>query len=182
MSIYDENIERVYITESEIQERVKKAAEWIDERFADKNPLAICILKGSVMFFCDLVRAAKTPVQIDFAAISSYGSSTVSSGKPDIVLDLSQNVAGRDVIIIEDIVDSGNTLKTLRGLLLERGAKSFTCVTLLNKPARRTVDIEPDYACFEIEDQFVVGYGLDFAQKYRTLPYIAILKPQAYKS
>ena len=121
------------------------------------------------MFFCDLVRAMETPVQIDFMTISSYGSSTQSSGMPKIVMDLAASVEGRDVILVEDIVDSGNTLFKLRELLIGRGAKSFTVVTLLDKPSRRQVDIKADYSCFEVGDEFIVGYGLDYAQKIRKM-------------
>lgn len=175
------DLQRVYLTEEQIRERVKDAAEWLDKRFKGKNPLAICVLKGSVMFFCDLVRAMTTPVQIDFMTVSSYGESTESSGKPEIVTDLTAEVEGRDVILVEDIVDSGNTLKAMRGLISERGAKSLTVMTLLDKPARRKADVKADFSCFEIEDEFIVGYGLDYAQKFRNLPYIAVLKREVYE-
>ena len=175
------DLESVVLTEAEIAQKVKRAAAWLDEKFAGTTPLAISVLKGSVMFFCDLVRAMKTPVQIDFMTISSYGSSSDSSGMPKIVMDLAASVEGRDVILVEDIVDSGHTLKKMRELLNGRGAKSFTVVTLLDKPARRQVDIKADYSCFEIENEFIVGYGLDYAQQYRNLPYIAILKREVYE-
>lgn len=175
------DIERVYITEQQIKEEVNKAAQMLDRKFAGKNPLAVSVLKGSVMFFCDLVRAMETPVQMDFMTISSYGSSTQSSGVPKIVMDLAIPVEGRDVILVEDIVDSGNTLKRLKDLFIGRGAKSLTIVTLLDKPARRKVDIKADYSCFEVEDEFLVGYGLDYAQQYRNLPYIGILKREVYE-
>ncbi|MDE7301677.1 MAG: hypoxanthine phosphoribosyltransferase [Clostridia bacterium] len=176
----DNNLQSIFLTEQHIKEKVAEAAAWLDERSED-NPLAIAVLKGSVMFFCDLVRAMKTPVQIDFMTMSSYGSSTQSSGKPEIVMDLAASVEGRDVILIEDIVDSGNTLLYLRDLLMGRGAKSFTSVALLDKPSRRKVDIKADFSCFEVGDEFIVGYGLDYAQKYRNLPYIAILKREVYE-
>lgn len=175
------DIAGIYLSEEQIREQVKRAAEMLDKKFAGKKPLAVSILKGSVMFFCDLVRAMSTPVQIDFMTISSYGSSTCSSGLPKIVTDLSESVKGKDVILVEDIVDSGNTLKFMRDLILGRGAKSFTSVTLLDKPARRQVDITADYACFTVEDEFLVGYGLDYAQQYRNLPYIAVLKREVYE-
>ncbi len=176
-----EHLQSVYLTEEQIQGKVKEAAAWPDSKFEGKTPLAVSVLKGSVMFFCDLVRAMKTPVQIDFMTISSYGSSSDSSGMPKIVMDLAASVEGRDVILVEDIVDSGHTLKKMRELLNGRGAKSFTVVTLLDKPARRQVDIKADYSCFEIENEFIVGYGLDYAQQYRNLPYIAILKREVYE-
>lgn len=171
----------VYLPEEQIRQKVKEAAAWLDNRFAGKKPLAVSVLKGSVMFFCDLVRAMQTPVQIDFMTISSYGSSTQSSGMPEILMDLSASVEGRDVILVEDIVDSGNTLYKLRELFVGRGAKSFTVVTLLDKPSRRKVDIKADYSCFEVADEFLVGYGLDYDQKFRNLPYIAVLKREVYE-
>lgn len=176
----DADLQRIFLTEAQIKEKVKEAAEWLDKRFAGKNPLAICVLKGSVMFFCDLVRAMKTPVQLDFMSVASYGSGTQSSGRPEIVSDLSASVEGRDVILVEDIVDSGFTLLKMRGMLSERGAKSFTAVTLLDKPSRRQADVKADFSCFETGDEFIVGYGLDYAQKYRNLPYIAVLKREVY--
>ncbi|MDE6401235.1 MAG: hypoxanthine phosphoribosyltransferase, partial [Clostridiales bacterium] len=148
---------------------------------ADKKPLAVSVLKGSVMFFCDLVRAMQTPVQIDFMTVSSYGSSSESSGVPKIVMDLAASVKDRDVILVEDIVDSGYTLQRMRDLLVGRGAKSFTVVALFDKPSRRKIDIKADYSCFEIGDEFIVGYGLDYAQQYRTLPYVGILKREIYE-
>ena len=177
----NKDIESVYLSEEQIREQVIKAAAYLDEKFEGKQPIAVSVLKGSVMFFCDLLRAMKTPVQMDFMTISSYGSSTKSSGVPKIVMDLALTVEGRDVLLVEDIVDSGNTLKRLKDLFLGRGAKSFTIVTLLDKPARRKVDIKADYSCFEVEDEFLVGYGLDYAQQYRTLPYIGILKREVYE-
>ena len=175
------DFQSVFLSEEQIRQKVKEAAIWLDKRFKDKKPLAVSVLKGSVMFFCDLVRAMQTPVQIDFMTISSYGSSTQSSGMPKIVMDLATSVEGRDVILVEDIVDSGNTLYKMRELLVGRGAKSFTVVTLLDKPSRRKVDIKADFSCFEVGDEFIVGYGLDYAQQYRNLPYIAILKREIYE-
>lgn len=174
-------LERIYLTEEQIQKEVKKAAAWLDEKFEGTYPIAISILKGSVMFYCDLVRAMKTPVQLDFMTISSYGSSSSSSGVPKIVMDLAASVEGRDVILVEDIVDSGNTLVKMRDLLKGRGAKSLTVVALMDKPSRRVVDIAADYSCFEVENEFIVGYGLDYAQRFRNLPYIAILKREVYE-
>lgn len=176
----NDDIRRVFLSEEQIKEKVKEAAAWLDGRFAGKNPLAVCVLKGSVMFFSDLVRAMKTPVQLDFMTISSYGSGTQSSGKIEIVSDLSASVKGRDVILVEDIVDSGNTLLKMRELLNGRGAGSFTSVTLLDKPSRRRVDVKADFSCFEVADEFIVGYGLDYAQNYRNLPYVAVLKREFY--
>ena len=177
------DLERVVLSEKEIADGVKRAAAWLDEKFqnTDTPPLAISILKGSVFFFCDLLRAMKTPIQLDFMTVSSYGSGTRSSGVPKIVTDLSASVDGRDVLLIEDIVDSGYTLQSMHDLLVGRGAKSFTVVTLFDKPSRRQVPIQADYSCFEIGDEFIVGYGLDYAQQYRNLPYVGILKREIYE-
>lgn len=180
-NIMHPDLQSIVLSEEKIREKVKQAACWLDQKFKGKNPLAVSVLKGSVMFFCDLVRAMETPVQIDFMTISSYGSSTQSSGVPKIIMDLSTSVEGRDVILVEDIVDSGYTLQKMRDLILGRGAKSFTTVTLFDKPSRRKANISADYSCFEIGDEFIVGYGLDYAQQYRTLPYIGILKREIYE-
>ncbi len=171
------------LSEKQIAEKVEKAAKWLDAKFEGTQsvPLMISVLKGSVMFFCDLVRAMDTPVQIDFMTVSSYGSSSESSGMPRIVMDLAASVEGRDVVLVEDIVDSGNTLVKMRDLISGRGAKSFTVVTLFDKPSRRTVNVSADYSCFEIGNEFIVGYGLDYAQKYRNLPYVGILKREIYE-
>ena len=179
----NKDLESVVLSEEQIAEKVKEAAAWLDERFkgVDTPPLAISVLKGSVFFFCDVVRAMQTPVQLDFMTVSSYGSSTESSGMPKIVMDLAASVQGRDVILVEDIVDSGHTLVRLRDLILGRGAKSFTVVTLFDKPARRKVPVKADFSCFEVGDEFIVGYGLDYAQQYRSLPYIGVLKRGIYE-
>lgn len=177
------DLESIVLTEEQIAEKVREAAKWLDKKFENaKQPvLAVSVLKGSVMFFCDLVRAMQSPVQIDFMTISSYGSSSKSSGVPKIVMDLAAPVEGRDVVLVEDIVDSGNTLVKMRDLLKGRGAKSFTVVTLLDKPSRRQVDVSADYSCFEVGNEFIVGYGLDYAQAYRNLPYIGVLKREIYE-
>ncbi len=177
------DIQSIVLSEKQIAEKVEKAAKWLDAKFEGTQsvPLMISVLKGSVMFFCDLVRAMDTPVQIDFMTVSSYGSSSESSGMPRIVMDLAASVEGRDVVLVEDIVDSGNTLVKMRDLISGRGAKSFTVVTLFDKPSRRTVNVSADYSCFEIGNEFIVGYGLDYAQKYRNLPYVGILKRKIYE-
>ena len=177
------DIQSIVLSENQIAEKVEKAAKWLDAKFEGTQsvPLMISVLKGSVMFFCDLVRAMDTPVQIDFMTVSSYGSSSESSGMPRIVMDLAASVEGRDVVLVEDIVDSGNTLVKMRDLISGRGAKSFTVVTLFDKPSRRTVNVSADYSCFEIGNEFIVGYGLDYAQKYRNLPYVGILKREIYE-
>ncbi len=177
------DLERLVLSKEQIAEKVEAAAAWLDEKFktADAPPIAISVLKGSVFFFCDIVRAMNTPVQLDFMTVSSYGDSSKSSGVPRIVMDLSASVDGRDVILVEDIVDSGHTLSRMKDLILGRGAKSFTVVTLFDKPARRAVPIKADYSCFKIGDEFLVGYGLDYAQRYRNLPYIGVLKREVYE-
>lgn len=177
------DIEYVIASERDIAKKVKDAALWLDDRFkgVEGTPIAICVLKGSAFFFCDLVRAMKTPVRLEFMTVSSYGKSTQSSGAPKIVTDLNEPIEGRDVILVEDIVDSGYTLESMRKLITGRGAKSFTVVTLFDKPARRRVNIKADYSCFETGDEFIVGYGLDYAQEYRNLPYVGVLKREIYE-
>lgn len=172
------DLERILFGKEQIAEKVKEAAAWLDGKFCGSPtpPLAVCVLKGSIFFFCDVVRAMKTPVQLEFITVSSYGDMTESSGEPEVVTDFNAPIKGKDVILIEDIVDSGNTLLKMRNLILGRGAKSFTAVTLFDKPSRRQVEINADFSCFEIGDEFIVGYGLDYAQNYRTLPYVGVLK------
>lgn len=177
----NKDVETILFTEDDIAREVKKCAAWLDERYQGAMPLAVSVLKGSVIFFCDLVRAMNTPVQMDFMTMTSYGSSSQSSGVPKIVMDLAAPVEGRDVLLVEDIVDSGHTLMKMRALLEGRGAKSFTVVTLLDKPSRRQVDVKADYSCFEVGNEFIVGYGLDYAQQYRNLPYVGILKRSVYE-
>ncbi|MDE6294243.1 MAG: hypoxanthine phosphoribosyltransferase [Clostridiales bacterium] len=179
----NKDVESIVLTQEQIAEKVKAAAVWLDKRYegSKKPPLFISVLKGSVMFFCDLVRAMETPVQMDFMTVSSYGSGSESSGMPKIVMDLAAPVKDRDVVLVEDIVDSGYTLQRMHELIAGRGAASFTTVALFDKPARRKVDIKADYACFEIGDEFIVGYGLDYAQQYRNLPYVGILKREIYE-
>ncbi|MDE7076501.1 MAG: hypoxanthine phosphoribosyltransferase [Clostridia bacterium] len=176
------DLESLVLSEKQIAEKVKEAAAWLDEKFKDAKtpPLAVSVLKGSVFFFCDLVRAMNTPVELDFMTVSSYGNSAESSGIPKIIMDLSVSVQGRDVILVEDIVDSGHTLVRMRELISGRGAKSFTVVTLFDKPSRRKAPVKADYSCFEVGDDFIVGYGLDYAQQYRSLPYVGVLKPGIY--
>ncbi len=174
--------ERVLLTEAQIQEGIKRLAERLRARFAGKNPLLVCLLKGSVIFFADLVRRLDFACEFDFMSVSSYGKSAKSAGTLRISKDLSTEIAGREVILVEDIIDTGNTLSRVKELLLTRKPASVTIVTLLNKPARRTVDLTPDDCCFEIEDEFVIGYGLDYAERYRNLPYIGVLKRGVYEN
>ncbi len=173
--------ERIMLTEEQLRSRVKEIALEVDERYQGKRPLVVGILKGSIIFYSDFIRHLTCPVELDFMAVSSYGSGAVSSGKLNIKKDLDRDVKGRDVIIVEDIIDSGFTLANLKALLLERGAASVIIVTLLNKAERREYDIAPDYNCFDIENEFVIGYGLDYNEMYRSLPYIGILKRSIYE-
>lgn len=177
----NENIERVLLSEAKIRARVKKIATRLDKLYVGKCPLVVCILKGSCVFFSDLIRAMKTPLQIDFISVSSYGGGTKSTGEIVIKKDLSVDIAGRDVLIVEDIIDSGHTLYELKKLLNARAPASVNIVTLLDKPERREVPMEPEYTCFTIEDEFVVGYGLDYAEDYRNLPFVGVLKRSVYE-
>ena len=179
-----QDVEKVIVNEAQIASKVKEAAAWLDEKFKNSAvpPLAICVLKGSAFFFCDVVRAMQTPLQLDFMRVTSYGNSTVSTGMPKIIMDLDASVQDRDVILIEDIVDSGYTLVRMKNVILGRGAKSFTVVTLLDKPARRKVAVKPDFSCFEVGNEFVIGYGLDYAEQYRNLPYVGVLKREVYEN
>ena len=169
------------LTREQIASRVKEMGRQITKDFQGKDLTVICILKGAVVFFVDLVREIDLPMTMDFMAISSYGSATKSSGVVRILKDLDKPVNGRDVLIIEDIVDSGMTLSFLKENLLSRGAASLHIATLLDKPERRRVPLHVDYVGFTIPDEFVVGYGLDYAERYRNLPDIGILKPEVYE-
>ncbi len=180
MSIHPD-CERVMLTEEQLRARVKEIALAVDEDYAGKRPLVVGILKGSIIFYADFIRFLSMPVELDFMAVSSYGSGAVSSGKLNIKKDLDRDVKGRDVIIVEDIIDSGFTLANLKALLYERGAASVKIVTLLNKAERREYEVAPDYNCFDIENEFVIGYGLDYDEQYRHLPYIGILKRSVYE-
>ena len=175
-----EDLERVLLTEEQIVKRVKELGEDLSKDYKDSVPVMICILKGSTVFFADLIRAMTIPVTLDFMATSSYGNGASTSGEVMLTKDLSGSVEGKDVIIVEDIIDSGLTLNYLKHMLERRNAKSVKIITLLDKPARRKVDLEGDYTGFVIENLFVVGYGLDYAEKYRNLPYVGVLKPEIY--
>lgn len=179
----NDDIQYVMISESEIQKLVEKVAGEIDADYPDprKKLLLLCILKGSVVFMGDLMKAIKRPVEIDFMKVSSYGSGTVSSGSINILLDIHRgDMQDLDIVIIEDIIDSGKTMKYLTQYLKNKGARSIRVAALLDKPSRRAVDFEADYIGVKIEDEFVVGYGLDYDERYRALPYIGILKPEVY--
>lgn len=175
------DVERIMIGEEELSARVKELAAQLDKLYEGRKPVVVCILKGSFMFFADLVRHMKVETEIDFMAVSSYGAGTVSTRELKIKKDLATDIKGRDVLIVEDIIDSGNTLYNLKKLLIERAPASVNIVTLLDKPERREVPMEPEYKGFVIEDEFVIGYGLDYAEDYRNLPYIGILKRCVYE-
>lgn len=177
------DIERVLLTENQIKERVAEIAKKIDEDYKDREGklVLICILKGSVVFMADLMKAVTIPVDIDFMKVSSYGAGTSTSGNIKILLDLHREDLGEcNVIIVEDIIDSGRTLSHLTKYLELRGARSIRTCTLLDKPERREVDFNPDYSGFVIPDEFVVGYGLDYNEAYRELPFVGVLRPCVY--
>jgi len=175
-----QDLERVLVTREEIAAKVKELGQRINADYQGKSPVVVCILKGAVIFFSDLLRELDLPLDIDFMAISSYGSSTKSTGVVKLVKDLDRDVNGRDVLVVEDIVDSGMTLHYIKSELLHRGATSVRIATLLDKPARRRVELNVEYSCFNIPDAFVVGYGLDYDEKYRNLPDVGILHPRIY--
>ena len=174
------DVKQVLFTEEQIKARVRELGAQITNDSKGKNILLCGILKGAVTFFTDLARCIDGPVEFDFMVCSSYGASTTSSGFVKIRKDLDSDVRGRDILIVEDIIDTGVTLSKLKPLLLERGAASVKIATLLSKPSRRKVDIPVDYNGFEIPDAFVVGYGLDYNSRYRNLPYIGVLKEEVY--
>ena len=174
------DILKVLVTEEEIQARIQELGDILYEKFKDKNPLFLGVLKGCFVFMSDLVRACQIKSDVEFIAVSSYQNATVSSGRVQITHDLQQDITGRHVIIVEDILDSGNTLAFLKEYFLTKGAASITIVTLLDKPSRRTKAITADLSGFVVPDEFVVGYGLDYCQQYRNVPYIGVLKPEVY--
>jgi hypoxanthine phosphoribosyltransferase len=174
------DIQEVLYSEEQIQAKIKELGEIISSDYEGRNPLVICVLKGAFIFMADLVKNISVPLELDFMAVSSYGQSTKSSGVVKIIKDLDVPVEGRHILIVEDIIDSGLTLSYLIDVLERRNALSISVVALFNKPARRAVELEPDYAGYVLPDEFVVGYGLDYAEKYRNLPFIGILKPEIY--
>ena len=176
----EKDILKILITEEDLQKRIAELGEAIYERFQGKRPLFLGVLKGSFVFMADLVRACQLKSDVEFIAVSSYENATVSSGRVKINHDLQQDITGRDLIIVEDILDSGSTLAFLKDYFLTKGASSITIVTLLDKPSRRTKAITADFAGFEVPNEFVVGYGLDYCQEYRNIPYIGVLKPEVY--
>ena len=167
---------RVLLSEEEVDSRIREIAAKISRDYAGKEIHLICVLKGGVFFTCELAKRITVPVTLDFMSVSSYGNGTTSSGAVRIVKDLDEPLEGKDVLIVEDIIDSGNTLHYLVEILYKRRPNSIKICTLLDKPERRVKDVKVDYCCFNIPDEFVVGYGLDYAQKYRNLPFIGVVE------
>ena len=176
------DVERILVSEEEINAISQRIADDLSRDYKGKNLLLLCILKGSVVFMGDLMKKVSIPVQIDFMKVSSYGSGTKSKGVVDIILDIRRkDISECDIVVVEDIIDSGKTLSYLTKYLKEKGARSVKTCTLLDKPSRREVDFTPDYIGKEIPDEFVVGYGLDYDENYRALPYVGVLKRSVYE-
>jgi hypoxanthine phosphoribosyltransferase len=175
-----DDVGEVLLTDEQIREKTAELGRQLTEDYRGKNPLLICVLKGGLMFLADLMREIHIPVEIDFMAVSSYGDATESSGVVRILMDLDRNIQGRHVLIVEDIIDTGRTLTYIMENLQTRGPASVKVCTLLNKPARRVLDIPIDYVGFEIPDRFVIGYGLDYGEIYRNLPFVGVLRPELY--
>jgi len=174
------NILKILISKEELQQKVKELGKMITEDYKDKDLMIVGVLKGCVIFLSDLIREIDLPLTMDFMVVSSYGSSTKSSGVVRIIKDLEKDIAGKDVLIVEDIVDTGLTLNYLVDYLKSRNANSVKICTLLEKPDRRKAQVELEYVGFRIPDEFVVGYGLDYAEVYRNLPFVCVLKPEVY--
>ena len=175
-----QDLEKILFTEEEIKEAAKRLAAKINEDYAGQEVIFVGLLKGSVQFMADLLKYVELKCTIDFMCVSSYGNGTKSTGRVNIIKDLSEPIDDKNVIIIEDIIDSGNTLNFIKRYFSAKNANSVRICTLLDKPSRREVEIDVDYVGFEVPDEFVVGYGLDFREYYRNLPYIGVLKPEIY--
>ena len=175
------DVKEILLNEEQIAARVAQLGAQISRDYAGEELVVVSVLTGAMLFTADLIRQMSGDIILDTIIASSYGSGTKSSGVVKIVKDLDNNVEGYDLLLVEDILDSGLTLSYLRELLRDRHPNSIKIVTLLNKPARRTADIQPDYCCFEVPDEFVVGYGLDFDERYRNLPYVGVLKEEVYQ-
>lgn len=174
------DVGEILVDEKELQEIVKRLASEIDRDYRGKDWLMVGVLKGSVLFMADLMKAMKSDFKIDFVVVSSYADGTESTGRVNVIKDISQSIVGKDLLIVEDIIDSGNTLSFLVKYFMAKGAKSVKMVTLFDKPDRRVKEVPVEYVGKVIPDAFIVGYGLDYAEKYRTLPYVGILKPEVY--
>lgn len=180
IQMHDE-IQDILISEEELQAKIKELGTTLTEEYGGRFPLVIGVLKGALPFMADIVKRMNIHLEMDFMDVSSYAGGTVSTGEVKIIKDLDTTVYDRDIVILEDIIDSGRTLKYLISLLQTRGAKSLKVVTLLDKPEGRVVDLTADLVGFTVPDEFVVGYGLDYAERYRNLPYIGVLKPEIYQ-
>lgn len=176
----DKDIKKILVSEEEIFEKSKELGQIIAKEYADKKPLLVGILKGSIPFMAELIKHIDTHIETDYMVVSSYHGGTESSGTVKIIKDLDNSVAGRHIIFVEDIIDTGRTLKELKELFALRQAASIKIATLLDKPEGRVVEIEPDYTCFTIPNEFVVGFGLDYDENYRNLPYVGVLKEEVY--
>ena len=175
-----QDMTKILVKREDIQKAVAQLGREITRDYQGRDLVMVCILKGASVFFSDLIREVDLPVTLDFMALSSYRNSTKSSGVVQITRDLQRDISGRDIIVVEDILDSGNTLYFLKDYMLAKGANSITIVTLLDKPSRREKAVEADLSGFVVPDEFVVGYGLDYDEKYRNLPYVGVLKPEVY--
>lgn len=175
-----DDILKVLLSEEQLKEKCAEMGAQITRDYAGKNLLLVTVLKGAVVYMADLMRCIDLPCAIDFMVVSSYGSGTKTTGVVKIVKDLDQDLSGKDILIVEDILDSGMTLSYLKGLLQSRNPASIRIATLLDKPSRRKVELKADYVGFEVPDEFVVGYGLDFDEEYRNLPFVGVLKPHVY--
>ena len=175
-----DDVKKVLLSEEELHAKVAEMGAQVTQDYEGKNLLLVTVLKGAVIFLADLMREIKQPAEIDFMVVSSYGSGVKSSGVVKIVKDLDINLEGKDILIVEDILDSGMTLDYIKNILQDRNPASIRICTLLDKPARRKVDLQADYVGFTIPDEFVIGYGLDYDEKYRNLPYVGVLKPEVY--
>lgn len=182
MGTMDQDILKVLYTEKQIAARIESMGMEMYDDLKDKDPLFISVLRGAFIFMADIVRACQVRCDVEFIAVSSYGNGTSTSGAVQITHDIQQDITGRHLVVIEDILDSGTTLHFLKQYFLTKGAASVSICTLLDKPSRRAKAITADYVGFTVPDEFVVGYGLDYAQKYRNLPYIGVLKPEVYQA
>ena len=176
----NQDILEVLLSEEQIRQRIQEMGDELFDRFEDKDPMFVGVLNGCFVFMADLVRATQLKSEVEFISVSSYKNATKSSGVVEITRDLQRDITDRNIIVVEDILDSGNTLYFLRNYLLAKGARSITIVTLLDKPSRREKAITADLAGFVVPNEFVVGYGLDYCQQYRNVPYIGVLKPEVY--
>ena len=178
----ENDIKKILVSHDEITEAAKKLGAQLTKDYAGKNPILVGILKGSIPFMAELVKHIDTHIEMDFMMVSSYHGGTASSGVINIKQDVTQDIKGRDVLFVEDIIDTGQTLKNLRDMFIEREASSVKIATLLDKPEGRVVAIEADYTCFTIPNEFVVGYGLDYKENYRNLPYVGVLIEEVYSN